>query len=286
MKSTGLFLGLLLSLAAIQAQPTKRDIPYATGTDERQKLDIYAPEGAKNLPVIFWIHGGGWQYGNRTDVQNKPKAFVEKGFVFVSTGYRLLPNVEMLAIFQDVAKSLAWVHKNIAAHGGDPNRIIVGGHSAGAQLAALVCIDDRYLKAEGLSFSFIKGCFPVDGDTYDLPAIIEVAEVRARAHGYPLPTNGHRQKFGNDPVKHVDYSAITHVAKNKGIPPFLIMHAAEHPDTSAQAQRLARFLRQAEIPTKVYSGRDTTHDRINNNIGLPDDPGSKAVFEFAAEVLK
>ena len=77
----------------------------------------------------------------------------------------------------------------------------------------------------------IKGCVPVDGDTYDVPAIIETAETRARAHGLPLPTSGHREKFGNDPAKHRDFSAVTHVAKGKGIPPFLILHVAEHPDT-------------------------------------------------------
>ena len=111
-----------------------------------------------------------------------------------------------------------------------------------AQLAALVCIDDRYLKAEGLSLAIIKGCVPVDGDTYDVPAIIETAETRRRVHGQPQATNGHREKFGNAPAKHRDLSAVTHVARDKGIPPFLIMHVAEHPDTSAAAQRLATVL--------------------------------------------
>ena len=111
------------------------------------------------------------------------------------------------------------------------------GHSAGAQLAALICIDDRYLKAEGLSLAIIKGCVPVDGDTFDVPAIIETAETRLRVHGMPMPKFGHRVKFGNDPAKHRDYSAVTHVAKGKGIPPFLILHVADHPDVSAQADR-------------------------------------------------
>jgi len=71
----------------------KLDIPYAEPADPRQKVDIYAPENAKNLPVVFWIHGGGWQTGDRTNVQVKPQAFVDKGLVFVSTGYRLLTNV-------------------------------------------------------------------------------------------------------------------------------------------------------------------------------------------------
>jgi acetyl esterase/lipase len=219
-------------------------------------------------------------------VQLKPQAFVEKGFVFVSTGYRLLPNVEMGMIFGDIAKSLRWVHEHIAEHGGDPKRILVMGHSAGAQLAALICIDDRYLKAEGLSLDMIKGCVPVDGDTYDVPAIIEVAEVRCRAHGLPQAKFGHRQKFGNDPAKHRDYSAVTHVTKGKGIPPFLILHVAEHPDVSAQAQRLASVLKDAGIPVKRFGARETTHSKINENLGMPDDAPTKALFEFVAEVLK
>jgi acetyl esterase/lipase len=116
----------------------QRDVPYTDSADPRQKLDIYAPEGATNMPVVFWIHGGGWQTGDRASVQLKPKAFAEKGFVFVSTGYRLLPNVEMIDIFRDLAKSVHWVHDHIAQYGGDPNRLLVMGHSAGAQLAALI----------------------------------------------------------------------------------------------------------------------------------------------------
>ena len=167
-------------LTSAQAQEIKRDIPYATPNHERQVLDVYSPAGAKHLPVVFWIHGGGWQAGDKSSVQLKPKVFTEKGFVFVSTNYRLLPNVEIDAIFRDIAKSIHWVHDHIAEHGGDPQRMLVMGHSAGAQLAALICTDERYLKAEGLSLSFIKGCVPVDGDTYDVPAIIETAETRRR----------------------------------------------------------------------------------------------------------
>ena len=156
---------------------------------------------------------------------------MDKGFVFVSTNYRLLPDVDMATIVRDVAKSIHWVHDHIAEYGGDPKRLLVMGHSAGAQLAALICTDDRYLKAEGLSLAIIKGCVPVDGDTYDVPAIIETAETRWRVHGLPQAKFGHREKFGNDPAKHRDFSAVTHVAKDKGIPPFLILHVADHPDT-------------------------------------------------------
>ncbi len=261
-----------------------RDHRY--GPEERQVLDVVAPPGAKGLPVVFWIHGGGWQAGDKSDVGVKPRFFLDRGFVFVSTNYRLLPEVDMGAILGDIALSLKWVHDHVAESGGDPDRVLVGGHSAGAQLAALVCIDDRYLKAEGLSLGMIKGCVPVDGDTYDVPAIIATEETRRRVHGQPLPTFGHRQKFGDDPAKHRDYSAVTHVAKGKGIPPFLIVYVAEHPDTSAQAQRLADLLKEADVPVRLSGGRDTTHSRINDDLGQPDSPGTRALIEFVGEALK
>jgi len=211
---------------------------------------------------------------------------VEKGFVFVSTGYRLLPNVEMVEIFHDIAKSMHWVHDHIAEYGGDPNRILVMGHSAGAQLAALICTDERYFKAEGLSFGIIKGCVPVDGDTFDVPAIIEVAETRWRVHELPPSNFGHRKKFGDDPAKHRDFSAVTHVAKDKGIPPFLIIHVAEHPDTSAQAQRLGMVLKEAGIQAKLFGAKDTWHAKVNEDIGLPGDATTKELFAFVDGVLK
>src|SRR5579862_3574605 len=259
----------LLVTAALSTQEVTRDVPYAEPALDRQFLDIDAPKDAKNLPVVFWIHGGGWQAGDKAEVKEKPRAFAERGFVFVSTNYRLLPKVEMLTIFQDVAKSLGWVYRNIAARGGDPNRIFVMGHSAGAQLAALMCTDERYLKAEGVPFSAIRGCVPVDGDTYDLPAIIETVETRLRAHGEPPPKFGHRIKFGNDPEKLRDYSAVTHVEKGKGIPPFLILYVADHPDTSAQARRLLRALKEADVPASAFGAKETNHNRLNDNLGVP-----------------
>jgi acetyl esterase/lipase len=272
-----------------QAVEIKRDIAYAESPDERQILDIYAPDDAKgkNLPVVFWIHGGGWQAGDKSDVALKPQFFVDRGFVFVSTNYRLYPHVDMATLIGDVAKSLGWVHKHIADYGGDPQRIVVGGHSAGAQLAAIVCTDHRYLKAEGVSFTALRGCIPVDGDTYWLPGIITVAEIRAHMHGFPQPgKSGHRAKFGNDPEKHIDFSAVTHCTKGKDIPAFLIMHVAGHPDTSAQARRFAAALEAAEVPVTLFPGKETTHSKLNNDIGVPDAPETAAVGKFVDQVLK
>jgi len=273
-------------LSEARAQNVKRNIPYADPADERQVLDVSSPANAKNLPVVFWIHGGGWQTGDKSDVQIKPQVFMDKGFVFVSTNYRLWPKNDMGTIVRDVAKAMRWVHDHIADFGGDPKRILVMGHSAGAQLAALICTDEKYLKAEGLSLNITKACVPVDGDTYDIPAIIEVAETRWRVHGLPTPKGTHRVKFGNDPEKHKDFSAVTHVAKDKGIPPFFILYVAGHPDTNAQAQRLGNVLKEAGLPATLFGARDTDHGKVNANIGQPDDPATKALFEFIDKALK
>ena len=285
MKHIGCLL-ILFALTKTQAQDVKRDVRYTDSTHERHVLDIYSPRGARNRPVVFWIHGGGWQTGDKTSVQIKPQFFVAQDMVFVSTNYRLLPDVDMGTIVRDIAKSIRWVHDHIAEHGGDPRRLLVMGHSAGAQLAALVCIDDRYLKAEGLSLAIIKGCVPVDGDTYDVPAIIETAETRNRVHGLPQAKFGHREKFGNDAAKHRAFSAVTHVAKDKGIPPFLILYLAGHPDTNAQAQRLGNALKAADISVTLFGGRETTHNKLTADLGLPDDPATKELNEFVGAALK
>jgi len=238
------------------------------------------------LPVIFWIHGGGWVTEDKLEVQIKPRAFTRRGFVFVSTNYRLIPEVPIEDIFRDVAKALGYVHKHIHEHGGDPARIFVMGHSAGAQLAALMCTNDRYLKSEGVAFQAIRGCVPVDGDTYDVPAIILTAETRQAVHQLPAPEFGHRIKFGNDPKKHIDYSAVTHVAKGKEIPPFLILHVAGQPDVTAQAKRFGSVLASADVPVKVFGAKETTHNQLNANLGAEGDPATIEVFAFLDRLVK
>ncbi|MEY4814170.1 MAG: hypothetical protein RLZZ162_1243, partial [Verrucomicrobiota bacterium] len=77
------------------AQTVTRDVRYAESKHGRHVLDVYAPAGAKDAPVVFWVHGGGWQGGDKANVQVKPKVFSERGFVFVALNHRLLPTVEM-----------------------------------------------------------------------------------------------------------------------------------------------------------------------------------------------
>lgn len=287
MKSIRLIASLLFAVANFSlAQEVKKDVRYVENGHARHVLDIYTPSGSKNAPVVFWIHGGGWQAGDKSDVKLKPQWFMERGFVFVSTNYRLLPEVDMGTLIRDVAKSCGWVSQHIAEHGGDPKHILVGGHSAGAQLAAILCTDERYLKEEGVGLDSLIGCVPVDGDTYNVPAIIEVAETRNRMHGLQMPSFGHRLKFGDAPVKHKDFSAVNHVAKGKGIPPFLLLHVAAHPDTSAQAKNLGNVLKAADVPVTVFGAGDTSHVKLNNDLGVPGDPATKALDEFVKKALK
>ena len=283
-----LWAGSLPAQQDSQPDPVYRktaDVRYLEDGHARHTLDIYTPADSAQSPrpVLVWIHGGGWQAGDKSQVALKPKLLTERGFVFVSANYRLLPEVPMETLLGDVAAAIGWVRKQIATHGGDPQRVFVGGHSAGAQIAALLCTDDRYLKKEGVPFASLRGCIPVDGDTFDIPKIILTAEHRQAVYGGPMPTSGHRQKFGNDPLKHVDFSAVTHVAADKQIPPFLILYFSGNPDTTAQARRLEAVLRESSVPARAVGKGDTNHGRLNDDLGRPDDPATAELLRFLAE---
>ena len=281
-----------------------RGLPYAEPGSELQTLDVYAPAEGKNLPVVVWIHGGGWHRGDKSEMDKKPQAMVDKGFVFVSVNYRLFPAVTIKQIAADVAKAIRWTRDHIREYGGDPSAIVVMGHSAGAQLAALVCIDDRYLKAEGIPLSAIKACVPVDGDSYDLPMQLKAVEEGPAASytldfGDPtklkkLPTitilaKGKRAasiriKFGDEALQK-DLSAVTHVAKGKNIPPFLVLHVADHPETKAQSQRLVKALVEAGVPATAYPAAGKNHTTINADLGLPDDGPTREMLRFLGSIL-
>jgi acetyl esterase/lipase len=278
MRTTAPLLILVLATPLFADEPkVHRGLAYAQPKNERQLLDVHSPATGKNLPMVVWIHGGGWKRGDKGEVHHKPKAFVEKGFVLVSINYRFVPSVTVDQIAGDVAKTIRWSHDHARDYGGDPDTIIVTGHSAGAQLAALVCTDDRYLRAEKLPLSIIKACVPVDGDTYDVPMQIKtVDEKRARSY---------RMTFG-DEASQKNLSAVTHVARGKNIPPFLILHVADHPETRAQSQRLVKVLQEAGISARAFPAEGKNHTTINNDLGLAGDRPTQEMFGFLHAVLK
>jgi acetyl esterase/lipase len=250
-----------------------KDIAYSEVGGNRSRLDVYAPREGKNHPVVIWVHGGAWQIGDKSLVQAKPKAFNEHGYVLVSVNYRLHPAVTYKEQAGDIAQAIRWVKDHAREHGGAPGRIFLMGHSAGAHLVALVGTDGRYLEKAGLKLGDLSGVILLDGACCDIPRqISQTLLPRLRA----MYTN----VFTEDEATQRDASPITHVARCKRIPPFLILHVASRRDSKAQSEGLAAKLREAGIEVKVVPAEGKTHLTINRELGEPDDVPTKEVFEF------
>jgi len=148
-----------LSREAVTRTRSVLDIPY--GSDFFHKLDIFLPNdaGLKNLPVLVFMHGGAWRNGFKEWFGYMAPPLVTLPAILISPNYRLAPNVKLPTQLDDCCATLRWVYSNIAAHGGDPNRIFVGGHSAGGHLASLMSLRPQRLTALGMPHDLIKGCF-------------------------------------------------------------------------------------------------------------------------------
>jgi arylformamidase len=270
-------LSLLFAISASAVTPeVHRDLFYTEAKDKLQSLDVYSPPEGKNHPVIVWIHGGGWSKGDKASLQQKPRAFVEKGFVLVSVNYRLVPAVTVKDIMADLAQSLRWVRDHAAEYRGDPNSLIIMGHSAGAHLAALLCTDDRYLKAAGAPMTSLKGCVPLDVSAYDIPKRIHDVDDGI--------SNTFKTIFGTEEAAQREVSPVHHIAKNKHIPSFLILHVASRDDTKAQAHWLAGKLTEANIAAHVVAAEGKTHGTISSDLGGADDPPTLELWKFLREV--
>lgn len=138
-----------------------RDIAF--GSDPRQALDVYTPEKGGNLPVIVFFYGGSWSSGARGDYAFAARALAAQGFVVVVPDYRLVPQVRFPAFIEDGAAALAWTVANIAQYRGDPGRIAVSGHSAGAYIAAMLALEPRWLAAHSLPPTSIKALAALAG---------------------------------------------------------------------------------------------------------------------------
>jgi acetyl esterase/lipase len=135
----------------------------AFGSDPRQAIDVYAPEKGSNLPVIVFFYGGSWSSGARGDYEFAARALAAQGFVVVVPDYRLVPQVRYPAFIEDGAAALAWTVANIARYRGDPARIAVSGHSAGAYIAAMLALEPRWLAAHTLPPTSIKALAALAG---------------------------------------------------------------------------------------------------------------------------
>lgn len=142
------------------------------GPDKRQVLDIYAPRtGAGPWPVVYFVYGGSWADGDRGYYEFAGRALAAAGYVVVVIDYRLVPQVEYPAFLEDCAAGLAWTAANIAGHGGDPNRIALMGHSAGAYNAVMLILAGRYLAPDLAARirAFIGLSGPYDFYPFDVP---------------------------------------------------------------------------------------------------------------------
>jgi len=253
---------LLLPLLA-SAATVKSDLAY--GDDPLQKLDVYLPDAPVKAPVMVYIHGGGWAKGDKAAVGAKPAFFNDKGWIFVSVNYRLLPEGKHPVNVNDVALAIAMVHNKAAEKGGDPDKIFVMGHSAGAHLAALVATDPKPLEKAGKTLSILKGVISLDTNAYDLPALVGTA-------AKPF----YDSVFGSDPAILRDASPRLHVAAGKNIPPFLICYSRgmgknAEPVRSGAAESFRSSLEKAGIPAAVIDASDRNHGEINQWFGRADD---------------
>ena len=240
----------------------RKDISYHAAKDAdaiRHKLDLYLPKGAKDYPVFFFIHGGGWTGGNKNSFGPIGKTFASNGIAFVAVNYRLTPTVKHPDHAKDAAEAFAWTVANLGKDGADTKRIFVAGHSAGGHIAALLGTDESYLKAHKLGLGNIKGVVPISG----------VFDVR----GENLA-----RIFGEGDIRKAA-SPMTHLGDK--MPPFLVLYASKEIaalDKQAVAFGKAVENRNRKITVKKIEDRD--HGTIMRNIANPEDEATKTIFAF------
>lgn len=239
-------------------------------------LDIY-PTSQPNAPVMLYVHGGGWRHGNKSNVKAKPAAFNQNGFVFISVDYRLIPEVDIAEQVGDVAAAIAWVKNNIAGYGGDPNRIFLMGHSAGAHLVSLVATDPGYLEANGMTLADIHGVISLDTQAYDINILLENASERtARVY---------EAAFTDDSQMWTRFSPITYVKPGQSIPPFFLVYSGQAPGRKELAEHFATALEGAGISATIQPATEKNHSQVNEDFGAPGEPMSNAAFGWLKEIL-
>lgn len=238
----------------------------AYGADPAQRLDFWTAQGIRQpAPLVIFVHGGGWQRGSKDNATGQWKAshYPAEGYAFASIDYRLVPAATVEQQAADVAAALKTLIDRAATLGIDRRRVVLMGHSAGAQLVALIGTDERYLRGAGLSFADLAGVIPIDGAAYDVAGQSQQAGPRMRAT--------YDQAFGSDPARQRLLSP-TFQAGAPNARQFLLLHV-QRDDGIRQTQGLAAALRQAGTPVEVASvpGQGLIgHMEINRRLGDPD----------------
>ncbi|WP_118857814.1 alpha/beta hydrolase [Sphingomonas mesophila] len=215
----------------------------AYGPDPRLKLDVWAPSSARpgaGLPVIVFFYGGGWQSGERGDYAFAAAALAGRGFVVVVPDYRLVPAVRFPAFVEDCALSVKWVRDHVADFGGDPGRIALSGHSAGAYNAAMLALDRHFLADIGVD-----------------PGIVRAAALLSGPYDFaPFTERYGRAAFGQWPRAR-ETQPVNFVRRDA--PPMLLIHgAADRTAYPYNSRRLAERLRAVGAPVelKIYPGKN------------------------------
>ena len=179
--------------------PHHLDLAY--GSDPKQRLDLYLPEGeVANAPVLLFLHGGGFREGDRAHYGSVAEPFVTSGVITAVASYRLTGSGAHYPDQPDDVKSaVKWLFENIKQYGGNPEALYVGGHSAGAILSADVGVDRAWLVEMGLPKEILKGIIPVSGP-YDVRARGRPGEVYAYAPTPELREQASPILHVNDPV--------------------------------------------------------------------------------------
>lgn len=202
------------------------------GSQPRQKLDVYAPHNANNMPVIVFWYGGSFERGARQQYRFVGAALAEAGFVAVLPDYRVYPAARFPEFAQDAALAVRWVRDNATTHGGDPTRIFLMGHSAGAYLATLTALDRRYLQQAGAGELTLRGVIALSG-----PHVL-------------TPNTAVLNRIFAPPWRLADWQPVTYA--NALAPPMLLIHGER--DTLVgpeQSSRLAKALRSAGAPVQL-----------------------------------
>lgn len=195
--------------------------------DTLQRLNLVVPVKSDNIPLLIWIGGGAWSYGNKNQEMDLARKFAAKGIAVASIGHRLSPaiwrdstlttGIQHPKHIEDVAASVKWLYENGDKYGYDNENIFIGGYSSGGHLSALICLDSTYLNHVGLSQKIFKGIIPISG-TYD---IIDYHNVLLNSSRPELAKLHVEAVFGSTVKDFKEASPITYL-KNLSIPMLLI----------------------------------------------------------------